>query len=153
MMKKLTVEEEAHYIAQICDGEFARELEFLKDCFNLLHNRAQLLLSLITLCLTITGFSGPRIAASSAPARYCLIAGIILVLIAAVILVLGPLQIRWITATRSGDETQTIIELLRRRNWRTRLFVIGADVLLLGLSFYVCAVVIFFAFVPGGNAS
>ena len=62
--------EELEYLKTIYGDNQAEKLfTLLTDSFNVIQNRAQMLLSLITITLTITGFSGPKIAESSLFAR------------------------------------------------------------------------------------
>ena len=65
----------------------------LTDSLDVLQVRSQMLLSLITIALTITGFSGPQIARSSDIAKVAIIIGLVLVLTSAFILMSGPLKI------------------------------------------------------------
>ena len=71
MLKKLRPEEELEFLQEI-HGEknYAKLFAVLKDGFFLLQARAQMLLGLSTICMTITGFSGPRMAASNNLSRF-----------------------------------------------------------------------------------
>lgn len=144
MMKKLTDSEEVEYLKQLYGGDNVMGIyESLRESFNVLQLRSQLLLSLIVVCLTITGFSGPRIAESGPLARIALFGGVLGVLVAAVILVAGPLRIRWITQWASSDSNETIRLLICRRNNRTKLYHAAAGTLLVGLTGYVLSLAAF----------
>jgi len=112
----------------------------LRDSYQTLQVRSQILLGLITICLTITGFSGIRIAADHLLARVLMLIGILGVLISAVILFSGPLQVRWHTQARADTIPQTIITLIRRRNIRTAQYHAAVACLLIGLTGYVLSV-------------
>ena len=125
------------------DDQAEKLYDNLTDSFNVLQNRAQMLLSLITITLTITGFSGPRIAESSPLARISIAAGLILVLLSALILMAGPLRLRWCTRLRSGSIDQSLLKLIRQRNARTRRYHLASLSLVLGLIGYVTSVISF----------
>ncbi len=89
--------EEAKYLLGLYDGKLSSCLEFLKQHFNVIQARSQLLLTICTLALTITGFSGPQIVQTNLFARYSMVLGIVFVLAAMLILLLGGLRIRWVS--------------------------------------------------------
>lgn len=65
--------------------------------FDVLQARSAMLLSLISLCLTISGFSGHRIAAAGTLPSVLLAVGMGLALLSAILLLTGPMQLRWAT--------------------------------------------------------
>ncbi len=137
-MRKLTEIEEVKRLEQLYGpGNTRGLLENLRESFTVLQLRSQLLLSLIVVCLTITGFSGPRIAETGGLARIALFSGVLAVLVSALILVAGPLRIRWVTQWVSDDPADTLRLLIRRRNRRTYLYHSAAICLLIGLTGYV----------------
>lgn len=141
VMRTLTPDEEWNFWEEIYgESAAATALEILRDSFNTLQVRSQLLLGLITICLTITGFSGIRIAADSPLARVLMLVGILGVLVSAVILFSGPLQVRWLTQARGGTLSQTIVHLIRRRNARTARYHAAVICLLIGLTGYVSSI-------------
>lgn len=141
-LQKLTPSEELRYLQELYGAEnIGRILDILTRNFDVLQARAQLLLSLVALCLTITGFSGPKIAASGPLARGCVGGGLALVLVAALLLLLGPLQLRWVTREKAGDTAASLEHLIRRRNARTALYHAAAGFLIVGLAGYVGGVV------------
>ncbi len=118
-------------------------LDRVIDNFNVLQARSAMLLSLVTLCLTISGFSGHRIAASGTVPALLLAFGLALVVLSAVLLMLGPLQLRWATRRRCGESLDELLEaLIHLRNLRTRRYHIAVMILILGLSAYVASVVL-----------
>jgi len=119
-------------------------LDRIAHNFMVLQTRAGMLLSLITLCLTISGFSGHRIAGSGLLPGMLMSLGLILAVSAAVLLMMGPLQLRWITRQACPDGFEsTVIHLLELRNLRTRRYHKAAVVLLAGLTCYIASVVLF----------
>jgi len=143
-MKNLTPVEELAFLKEIYGGTAYDVLvASLRDSFNVLQARAQLLLSLIAICLTITGFSGRQIAASGILARLLIGAGVLAVLIAAVILFTVPLLVQWMTAFRAETLDATLIQLIERRNQRTARYHTAVIYLLIGLTGYVLSLVAF----------
>ena len=141
-MRNLTSAEELAFLKEIYGSTSAEEIfANLRDSFNVLQARAQLLLSLIAICLTITGFSGRQIAASGLLARIFIGSGALAVLVAAVILFTGPLLVQWITASRAETLDTTLIQLIERRNQRTARYHAAVICLLIGLTGYVLSIV------------
>ena len=81
----------------------------MSDSLHILQIRSGMLLSLITITLTISGFSGPQIAKSSLVARLSIVFGLGLVLLSALILMTGPLRLNWYSRMRSKNTDQSII--------------------------------------------
>ena len=123
------------------------EIEFYKEIIadpqkeKVLYSRSQLLLSLITICLTITGFSGPKIAEANMTSRILIINGLFFVLLSAVILLSGPLFIKWVHCFKAETFEETIKALIHRRDIRTRKYEIAVYMLVIGLTAYVGSVI------------
>lgn len=146
----LTPKEEVQFMRRVLGiGEESALLDRVIGNFNVLQARSAMLLSLVTLCLTISGFSGHRIAGAGPVPAALLGAGLALVVLSAVLLMLGPLQLRWATRRRCGETLDDLLEgLIHLRNVRTRRYHTAVVILILGLSAYVTAVV--WSIVPGG---
>ncbi len=140
----LSPAEELHYLKEIYGEEKIGELfSKITDSFNVLQNRAQMLLSLITITLTITGFSGPSIAQTGVLARTSIAVGLAFVLLSALVLMAGPLRLNWGTRSRTGDVDQSLIGLIKQRNLRTRRYHLASISLVVGLIGYVTSVITF----------
>jgi len=138
--------EELEYLKDIYgETQHDRLYEVLTDSFNVLQNRAQMLLSLITITLTITGFSGPQIAQSSLLARVAIIFGLFFVLLSALVLMAGPLRLNWCTRSREENIEQSLVKLIVQRNRRTDRYHLAAVLLVIGLIGYVGSVISFLA--------
>jgi len=138
--------EEADYLLDLYEGKLSACLEFLKQHFNVLQARSQLLLTICTLALTITGFSGPQIVQTNLFARYSMVLGIVFVLAAMVILLLGGLRIRWVTQMIGDTPQTTLSSIIRYRNRKARLYFAELTLLVVGLTSYVASVVTFLLF-------
>lgn len=115
----------------------------IKDYFHTLYTRSQLFFGLITITLTITGFSGPSIAASNPFSRIFLAVGISLVLLSAITFAMGPLKIEWISQIADDSIQEVFQKALRRKSRRTRFYKISVVLLTIGLLCYVGSLVAF----------
>ncbi len=142
-LRMLAPKEELEYLKEIHGEGYSRLFSVLIGHFEVLQNRAQMLLSLIAICLTITGFSGPQIAKSGVAAQSLLGFGLSFVLLAALILVMGPLQMRWGTQRRADTVDNSLVALIERRNARTRKYHVASVVLVVGLAGYMGSLLTF----------
>lgn len=144
--------EEAHRLLGL-GGGLRGAIDLLSGQFAVLQSRAQLMLTVSTLALTITGFSGPRIAAAGAFQRYSMATGLLLVLASMILILGGSLRIRWITQFTpppGGGDSDLVATVICHRDRKTRLFFIELILLLAGLAAYIAAVVAYFLFgAPG----
>lgn len=143
--RRLTAEEEATHILNIYGGpeRLSECIELLRNQFNVIQARSQLLLTLSTLALTITGFSGPKIAQSGAFARITMAIGIALVLVALVLLLQGGLRIRWVSQFTGPDSNAMLASIIRHRDGKARIYVTVLTLLVIGLANYVASVIYF----------
>lgn len=150
MERPLGAEEEASRLLALFTGrdQLGDAIEFMRHHFDVIQARSQLLLTLATLALTITGFSGPKIAQTNLFARYSMALGIVFVLSAVVILLLGGLRIRWTTQFLGDDPQETLVRIIRYRNHKTRLYFIELGLLVIGLTAYVASVVTYLLYGP-----
>ncbi|MBW7907961.1 MAG: hypothetical protein H3C50_03445 [Kiritimatiellae bacterium] len=135
--KKLTPAEELEYLKEICSGDYEKMAHWITNAYDVLQQRSSLLLSLVAVVLTITGFSGPNIAASGRFSKLCIVYGLSFVLVSAVLTLAGPLRLRWSTQWRSETTDQSFINLIRRRNARTAKYHLAFILLSIGLLGYV----------------
>jgi hypothetical protein len=121
-------------------GHLADCTRLLSTQFVVMQTRAHLLLTLATIVLTITGFSGPRIASSGLFARTSMAMGLVFVLLAVVIL-LSSMRIRWLTQFIDSDAHRVLTAIIAYRNRKTRLYLIYLTLIIVGLGCYVAAVI------------
>lgn len=120
-------------------GSLAVCLDLLSAQFTVIQTRSQLLLTLSTLTLTITGFSGPQIARSGLFARCALCTGLALVLLSTLVILLGSLRVRWVTQVEGPSPQATLATVLEYRNWKTRLYAVEMLLIVIGLACYVAS--------------
>lgn len=140
---RLTIEQEADHLLALHgggDGALAKALETVRSQFGTIQSRGQLLLTLATITLTITGFSGARIVESGGPvARWGLAVGLVFVLIA-IVLLLSNLRVRWLTSF-PGEPREILVQVLRHREAKTAMYLLQVTMLSIGLTSYVGAVI------------
>jgi hypothetical protein len=141
----LTPETEAQKLLE-SQGEHGLKgvISVLMTQFNVLQTRAQMMLTITTLTLTITGFSGPKIAASGMFSRVTMAAGLLSTLASTLLILGGSLRIRWVTQFKGDTPLEFVTRVLAYRNDKTRLFFVEICLLIIGLAFYVSAVVAYF---------
>jgi hypothetical protein len=141
--KKLSASEEIALFREIHGANaLPRHFESLTASFNVLQNRSQMLLSLITICLTVSGFSGPKIVQAGSFARYSLIVGIVFVLFSVFLLLTGPLPLRWVYEYRAAGEIEnTLRMLIQCRDMRSRRYRAAAVCLTIGLNAYMISLI------------
>ncbi len=119
-------------------------LDRITDGFHVLQARSSMLLSLVALCLTISGFSGHRIVEAGLVPAILLSIGLCLAVGSSFLLLAGPLQIRWVTRRSCGENLdETLVALLSLRNRRTTRYHQAALLLVVGLASYVASLISF----------
>lgn len=139
--RKLSPSEELAYLKELYGEDRAKILTSITNAYDVLQQRSSLLLSLVAVVLTITGFSGPTIAASGFFSKICIGYGLSFVLISALIVLAGPLQLRWATQWRAETLDDSLVQLIARRNARTRKYHLAFALLCVGLTGYVGSVI------------
>ncbi len=136
----LAPRDEARRILAYASGDAGRALGMLEGQLNTLHARAQVLLSLAGVVVTVTGFSGRLVAGTNRFAQTAIILGLLFVLASAVWLFLRVTLVRWVTA-EEGEEPEELLEtIIHRRNRKTRAYRQGGKLLLLGFTLYLVAI-------------
>lgn len=146
MLAKLTIREEAEQFLELAgDVDEAKQLwvvhDKLEKQFGVIQTRSQLLLTLGTITLTITGFSGPQIATSGFWGALGMSLGLCFVLSSMLCLIFGSLRIQWVTQWRGANTLNTIEELLRYRDKKTKAYHLEVGLLAVGLTCYVSGIV------------
>jgi len=142
-LKKLTPEEEVEFLKEIHGADYDKLFGAVRESFALLQTHSQMLLGLATICLTITGFSGPKMAQSNSLSRFFIGFGLCFVLASIIAVVNGPLRLQWMTAWKAGGLDETLVENIKRRDSKTRLYKIATALLLAGLTGYLLSLIFF----------
>ncbi len=139
-MLKITPLKEAQLMLKTFK-DFSKCYSITTSQLNILQSRHQMMLTLATLTLTITGFSGPKMAASNLISKYSMIVGIFWILMAIIAILLSTINLVWFTQFHGETEEETLALLIGRRNLRTSMFHIQLIMLVIGLTAYVIAVI------------
>ncbi|MBS2011788.1 MAG: hypothetical protein JST00_02645 [Deltaproteobacteria bacterium] len=135
-----TPEEEADHLIALYEGNAAKILDILHGQLTNLTGRAQMLLQLAGLTITVTGFSGASIARSGKLAAVLVVSGLVTVLVAASLSMGGILRIRWMTQLAPTTLRDTVIRAIEMRDSKTRVFGRSLALLIVGLALYIGSV-------------
>ncbi len=137
-----TAEEEADHLLVLYDSDAGKIMNVLHGQFTNLTGRAQVLLQLAGLTITVTGFSGASIARSGPMAAWLVVSGLVVVLVAASLSMGGILRIRWMTQVAPTTLRASMIYAIRMRDRKTRVFGRSLALLIVGLALYIGSVAI-----------
>ncbi len=135
-----TPEEEADHLLALYDSDAGKIMGVLHGQLTNLTGRAQMLLQLAGLTITVTGFSGANIARSGQLAAWLVVSGLVLVLVAASLSMGGILRIRWMTQLAPCSLRETVLYAIVMRDAKTRVFGRSLAVLIVGLALYIGSV-------------
>lgn len=135
-------EEEADHLLALYDGDAAKITGVLHDQLSNVANRAQTLLNLAGLTITVTGFSGASIARSGTLAAILVVSGLVTVLVGASLSMGGILRIQWMTQLAPASLKETIVHTIELRDAKTRAFSRSLALLIVGLALYIGSVAI-----------
>jgi hypothetical protein len=117
-------------------------MAMLERQFTMLHNRAQVLLTLCGIIVSTTGFSGRNIAGTGPWAQGLIIMGMVMVLLSAGVVCWGVLHLRWLSMQPGEDTRSWLITSLIYRDRKTLSYRIALLIMLAGLAGYVFAILI-----------
>ena len=135
-----TPEEEAEQLLSLTKDDLLRSIETIERQLFAIYQRAQILLSLAGVVLTVTGFSGRIIAGTSLIAQILVISGLATVLASAMWVYMRVMSIRWVTTQLCEDPVECLVILIERRNYKTKAFWMGGKILCVGLILYCASV-------------
>ena len=114
--------------------------ELIDAQLTVIHGRAQSLMQVAGVVVTVTGFSGRIIADTSPAAQNLIVSGLTLVAIAAAIALLFVMPIRWMTCYLHLPIEEWILVGIRRRRKKSRAIRISSAILVVGMILYVAAI-------------
>lgn len=152
-MRILDPREEAATLLEYNKGDrcMAASMAVLAQQFQVIQTRSQLLLSVAALVLTITGFSGPKIASTNSATRMLMICGIVLDVISIGVLLIQSLSVRWSTQIRGASDLETLELVILNRNKKTTHYFIALVLLVLALASYIGSVALFLFYFPAAS--
>jgi hypothetical protein len=131
---------EAKNILALCGGDRLRAFEMVQAQLAVLVLRTQVMLSLSGIVITVTGFSGRAIAATSLLARGSIVLGLFIVLAAAAVAVVGVLRLRWMTQEIDGEPIDMLTRALAIRDRKARFLGTALTLFVIGFTLYCFAV-------------
>lgn len=135
-----SAQEEADHLLALYGADAAKIMAVLESQLSNLTSRAQTLLQLAGLTITVTGFSGASIARTGQLAAILVVSGLVLVLVAASLSMGGILRIRWITQLAPTTLRNAIVSAIQMREAKTRMFGRSLALLIVGLFLYIGSV-------------
>lgn len=132
----MSANEEANKILSLAGSDMLKAIELLEKQLNTLHARAQVLMSLAGIVVTVTGFSGRLIASTSLASQVLVISGLATVLASAVWVFSRVMGVRWVTAGLTENDVDSLEKIIERRNKKTRAYSKGGIILCVGLFLY-----------------
>ena len=135
-----THDQEVEHLIALYKGDAAAILSRVDGQLSILAGRAQTLLSLAGITITVTGFSGASIAHSGRLAAWLLVLGLVCVLVAAAFTMGGILRIRWTTQMPPCSLETAIRFAIGCRDEKTRVYSRSLGLLVVGLSLYVSSI-------------
>ena len=111
MNRLATPEEDAEQLLSLTKDDLMKSIETIERQLFAIYQRAQILLSLAGVVLTVTGFSGRIIAGTSLIAQILVISGLATVLASAVWVYMRVMSIRWVTTQLCEDPVECLVIL------------------------------------------
>ena len=139
-MNRDNLRREAELIEKMTGGDLLQLHNLLDRQFTVLQTRAQILVSIAGIVVTVTGFSGRIIAGTHWLGQGLVIAGLATVIAAAVYLVVRVLRIRWLTALLAEASAVALEQILYQRELKLTAYRRGGAILIIGLILYGAAI-------------
>jgi len=136
VIRSATPDEETRHLIALYGGDAAKIMGAIESQLTILAARAQTLLSLAGITVTVTGFSGANIARTGRLAAGLLVSGLGVVLLSAAVAMVGILHVSWVTSLAPSSLEVTIKNALQVRDAKTRRFSVALRLLVVGLVLY-----------------
>lgn len=126
------------------NGDDARPIIYkvLDNQLSVLHGRAQSLVQVAGVVITVTGFSGRIIADTNTVAQSLIVFGLIFVSLAAALALIFVMPIRWVSSYLHLPMDQWILVTLRRRQKKSRAVRVASAILVFGMLLYIGSIAI-----------
>lgn len=131
---------EAQSILDLCEGDRLKAFQMVQGQLATLVMRLQAILGLSSIVITVTGFSGRTVAQTSTVAKVTVVAGLLLVLVAAAVGMGGVLRLRWSTQELGGSALDSIARVIRIRDRKERFMTTALVLFVIGFAMYCFAV-------------
>lgn len=141
---------EVKNIIALVKGDASRAWDIVNAQLQVVVLRAQVLLSLSGIVITVTGFSGRTIAQTSTLARSLVGAGIIIVLASACVAIVGVLRLDWLTRALGDELEATLTRMLAIRDKKSKALGAASIIFVLGFACYCLAIAQMLLATPSG---
>ncbi len=131
-----TRDDEMRHLIALYSGDAAKIMAAIDSQLTILAARAQTLLSLAGITVTVTGFSGANIARTGRLAAGLLVSGLVVVLLSAAVAMVGILGVQWVTSIAPCALETCVTNALEVRDAKTRRFALALRLLVVGLLLY-----------------
>ncbi len=131
---------EVAHLVELYQGDAAKIMARVESQLMILATRAQTILSLAGITITVTGFSGASIAKTGRLASAAIVAGLVLVLVSAAITMTGILRVEWTTKLGGAGLDDAVRAAIRIRDSKTVAYSRALKLLIVGLALYVASV-------------
>ena len=139
----MSTQSEIENLLELTHGDLLKATECIERQLNVIYTRAQVLLSLAGMAVTVTGFSGRLIANTNAFAQFFIVFGLGIIISSVIYIFTKVMAIKWVTASISCSDPQGSLSLLmHQRDVKTKAYMVGGRILCLGLVFYALAVAV-----------
>lgn len=135
-----TAEEEADHLLALYAGDATRVFALVEAQLSSLASRAQMLLQLAGLTITVTGFSGANIARSGRLAAILVVSGLVTVLVGASLSMGGILRVRWLSQLAPCAPREALVAAIRMRDDKTTIFKRALALVIIGLALYIASI-------------
>jgi len=136
----MTPREEAKALLDLCKHDLLEAMRVLERQLTVVQDRAQLLMSLAGVVVTVTGFSGRNISNTSMFGKVTIVSGLAVVLLSVVWVWIRVMRLRWITYTLDREPVAALEQMIVHRQRKTRAYQRGGLILCVGLFLYGMAV-------------
>ncbi len=128
-----SAKKEAIDILRLTNQDTLKALEIIERQLFVIYTRAQVLVSLAGVVITVTGFSGRTIAGTSLPAQLLIIGGLATVLGCVIWIYMNVMKINWSTSALCEDPVDCLMNLIERRNKKTQAYLVGGHIFFIAL--------------------
>lgn len=135
-----SIRQEYEYMLSVLETG-AEVWKSLQGQFAVLNQRTQSVFAIGALLISVTGFSGHRMVAAGVLSGIPLIIGLLFVLASLGTALFGVTRLHWISAMRRGTRAESMRLVIAMRNRKTLLFLRSLKCMLIGMVWYVCAVI------------
>ena len=139
----MTTQNEIENLLALTHGDLLKAMDCIERQLNVIYTRAQVLLSLAGMAVTVTGFSGRLIANTNAYAQFFIVLGLGIIISSVIYIFTKVTSIKWVTASITvSDPKGSLAVLIQQRDIKTNAYMVGGRILCLGLVFYALAVAV-----------